>query len=592
MLQSVLDAHTDIEDRLRRSDYITKDVLDSMVDEMLWDEDRPNAKALWRKAEMVSSRARQRLSANSGDEFSRSGSAQSRALSMPRTAAPTTPLPPLPRGAQGLSSIAERQYPPNVEKWRSQVGELQIGIASQASGPVSDIASPTCPSQQTIRSESVSDFDRDVAGSVVSWNPGDGASSIASPLTQYSSPHASVQYDFSRHNSNEGRSRAMRNQSSYEYRSQPRKPVSHMSYTNASDMSDSASIAPPSISDHPAYAQDRAPPPSQGGWTTGSVISERSEPQPTQRQEAIQPSRVPSRAASHSSGVSSQPSEPVRPKSAKRNGGFSLFPTKTWNNNSTITNIRRSIEKASSHHSDENIPRSMMDRSSTSGSLTSPPAFPDQFEYLSLNTCYEWKMAQKKMKKSSKVPPLPGAAMLEDLNNRDHVFIIDDSASMASVWSDVKRVFETLSYVVKGMGPDGTELFFTVAYDTWRRRDTHDLVMYLDKKTCRGVTNISHRLDLQLQTYRVRLYNEKKAIGVPVKKGKEVPPVRPMSFYILTNGEWGPGPDVKVAIQTTVDFMQKEGFPPGQVTIEFISFAQSAGAMQKINELAQKDFGM
>jgi hypothetical protein len=201
-------------------------------------------------------------------------------------------------------------------------------------------------------------------------------------------------------------------------------------------------------------------------------------------------------------------------------------------------------------------------------------------------------MAQKKMKKSSKVPPLPGAAMLEDLNNRDHVFIIDDSASMASVWSDVKRVFETLSYVVKGMGPDGTELFFTDAYDTWRRRDTHDLVMYLDKKTCRGVTNISHRLDLQLQTYRVRLYNEKKAIGVPVKKGKEVPPVRPMSFYILTNGEWGPGPDVKVAIQTTVDFMQKEGFPPGQVTIEFISFAQSAGAMQKINELAQKDFGM
>ena len=51
VLKAVLDAHKDIEQRLRRSDYITKDVLDSMVEEMLWDEDRPGAKALWRKAE-------------------------------------------------------------------------------------------------------------------------------------------------------------------------------------------------------------------------------------------------------------------------------------------------------------------------------------------------------------------------------------------------------------------------------------------------------------------------------------------------------------------------------------------------------------
>ena len=63
VLQSVLDAHRDLEDRLRRSDYITKDVIDSMVDEMLWEEDRPTAKALSRKADVVLSRARQRLSA-------------------------------------------------------------------------------------------------------------------------------------------------------------------------------------------------------------------------------------------------------------------------------------------------------------------------------------------------------------------------------------------------------------------------------------------------------------------------------------------------------------------------------------------------
>jgi hypothetical protein len=42
-------------------------------------------------------------------------------------------------------------------------------------------------------------------------------------------------------------------------------------------------------------------------------------------------------------------------------------------------------------------------------------------DFLSLNTCLEWKKAHKKVKKHSKVPPLPGANMIEGLNGRDHV---------------------------------------------------------------------------------------------------------------------------------------------------------------------------
>lgn len=34
---------------------------------------------------------------------------------------------------------------------------------------------------------------------------------------------------------------------------------------------------------------------------------------------------------------------------------------------------------------------------------------------------------------------------------------------MAPVWLDVQRVFEALSYTVKGMSPEGTELFFTIS---------------------------------------------------------------------------------------------------------------------------------
>lgn len=663
-----------------------------MVDEMLWDEDRPNAKALWRKAEMVLSRARQRLSVNSGDEFSRSSSGQSRVmsgLSLPtRSAAPTVPLPPIPplRTAQpGLSSIQERQYPPNVERWRSQVGQLNISATSQISASGSEFASPKFPSQQTtLSTESMSELDRDIASSVASWNFGDNASSGTSP-TQFGLPLPSMQYNMNRHNSNEGRQRSLRGQPNYEYRLLPRKALSHLSYTNTLGPSDSASVVAPHPSEHPAYSQNRMSPPSlnqsnysyqersqppllnqdnyshqeraeplpsiqdnyspqertqsppinhvtydqertespspfaqnawstensmlqlpkpaQGGWTKSLVLSEQSE-MPTQSKDELRVlSRRSSQTNSHVSSTSSHPSEqpPPRPKSSKRNGGLSLFPSKNWNAGSAVTQIRRSIEKvSSSQHSSEdanaNVPRSMVVRSSTSGSLPSLPGGYDdhasRFTYLSLNTAYEWKMAQKKTKKSSKVPPLPGAHMLTDLNNRDHIFIIDDSASMTSCWADVKRVFETLSYLVKGMSPDGTELFFTVAYDTWRRKDTYDLVTYLEKKRCVGVTDISKRLDIQLQTYRHRLYVSRKPI-IPLKKGRLPEVVRPMSFYVLTNGEWGPGADVKEKIQTTVDFLRAEGYPEGQVTIEFISFARSAGAMQKINELSKHDFKM
>lgn len=587
VLQCVLDAHADIEDRLRRSDSITKDVLDTMVDEMLWDEDRPNAKALWRKAEMVLSRARKAMSVSSVDEFPRPGSGQSRALPLPKSPPPTSPLPAIPRAALPiLSSIAEKQYPPNVEKWRSQVGHLQINAASRPSGPASDIASPTFPSQQTVSTESMSEFEKDIAGSIASWNFGDNSSSMTSPTTQFSSPHISLQ-DFSKQVPNEGRPRAVQIQPSYEYRSPPRKPLSHLSYSNNTAPASSSFMLPPPLSEHPAYSQSPLGPPPEQRWVTAPAPSDSRPPQPAP---SVEDTRATSRAASRQSSASSHLSEPaVRPKSQKRTGGFSLFPSRNWS-----SQRRSSIEKSTT--SEENVPRSL-NRSSMSSSTPSLPALPDQhqsqspsFEYLSLNTCLEWKKAHKKVKKNSKVqvPPLPGAHMLEDLKGRDHIFIADDSASMAHVWPDVKRVFETLSYVVKGMSPGGTELFFTVSYDTYRRKDTTDLCEFMENKMCKGETNISYRLNLQLQSHRLKV-SRAKGLAQSIKDGV----VRPQSFYILTNGEWGEGADPKIGIKSTADFLIAEGFRnKSQVTIEFISFATTAMAMQKINDLTQMDFGL
>ncbi|KAF8861721.1 hypothetical protein BDZ45DRAFT_240628 [Acephala macrosclerotiorum] len=621
-LQSVFDAHADLEDRLRRSDYITKDVLDTMVDEMIWEEDRPNAKALTRKAEMVSSRARQKLNQNtsgSSDGFSRPGSSQSRTLPLPRLQPPTGPLPPIPRPPPGLFSIAERQ-PPSVETWRSQVTPSSRSVIN---GPPSVIMSPTLSNKQMSTTESMSDLDTEIAGSIASWQMADQMAdqmtdqmtdnnSVTSPTTPFTSPHVSVNYDFHKHIPNEGRPRILqRHQSANEYRGPPR-AISHgLSQMNATDWDNASTVAPasdtasmfvqkainmplPSSSERYAMHSDSR---FDDVKTLRRATSQASSQQSSARSANSRHSVQTDNRSIHSAR-SQEESAPIPPKSAKRGLGFSLFPTKPRSASSPLSPSPLSPESPrpgiSRAPTDESMPRSMP---SLNPDLV--PELSDRGsapEYLSLNTALEWKKAHKKVKKSSKLPPLPGASALENLNDRDHVFIIDDSASMTSVWPDLKRLFEALSYIVKPMSPKGTELMFTVAYDAWQRRDTTELCNFLEKKTCAGETDISWRLGVQFSLFKNKYYNELRK----EREGKKFEKVRPASFYVLTNGEWGKGGGVdaeegkgslKKVLEEMVEWM-KAISRPGWVSVEFVSFAQSARAMGHFGELAGLEFEM
>jgi hypothetical protein len=156
---------------------------------------------------------------------------------------------------------------------------------------------------------------------------------------------------------------------------------------------------------------------------------------------------------------------------------------------------------------------------------------------------------------------------------------------MASVWPEVKQVFEALSYVVKGMSPDGTEMFYTVSYDTYLRRDPSDLCKHLATKPTGGETDISYRLNLQLQGYQAKMYNPK---GGKTKKGG----VRPLTIYVLTNGEWGRGPDPKITLKETADVLISKNLTGRQVAVEFITFSESEKTSQKLNDLAEAVFGL
>jgi hypothetical protein len=157
---------------------------------------------------------------------------------------------------------------------------------------------------------------------------------------------------------------------------------------------------------------------------------------------------------------------------------------------------------------------------------------------------------------------------------------------MREEWPAVKEAFEALSYIVKPMAPDGIELFFTVSYDTWRRHDTKELVEKLEKKGVGGDTNISYRLGLQLDFYKPKIEL------TPRKRSAKSKKVRPMCFYILTDGNWTAGGDPIAVIKGMADHLISADLKSGQVTVQFISFGQNAAGLQRMNDLANTNFGL
>lgn len=79
--------------------------------------------------------------------------------------------------------------------------------------------------------------------------------------------------------------------------------------------------------------------------------------------------------------------------------------------------------------------------------------------------------------------------------------------------------------------------------------------------------------------------------------GKKFETARPVSFYVLTNGEWARdgkeegGGGLKGVLGEMVEWMT-EISKPGWCTVEFVSFGTSAKAMGHFGDLAALEFEM
>jgi len=132
---------------------------------------------------------------------------------------------------------------------------------------------------------------------------------------------------------------------------------------------------------------------------------------------------------------------------------------------------------------------------------------------------------------------------------------------MRQHWSEVKKVFGILAYMIKPFDHDGLDLYFTQSSENYHQRNSKGLVTVVNKKMDspgKGRSDISIRLDAILAAYIAQLKR-------PLASQK------PLSIYILTDGMWTPDCNIVPIIDRTVQAMAELELRK-QVGLQFISF--------------------
>lgn len=226
-----------------------------------------------------------------------------------------------------------------------------------------------------------------------------------------------------------------------------------------------------------------------------------------------------------------------------------------------------------------NIPPNNRFQPTISTSFTStcpyPPSSCDKkLPELTIDEAHRW-LTQKKQ--GNKNDQLPASYLLDRLNQRDHMFLIDNSASMEQHWTQVQALFKILSYLVKRKDPDGLELKFTVSSgNTYKSKKTSDLSQTLAGMAPHGISNITSDLNGILYTYAERLAMPR---GIRRKK------VRPLSVYIFTDGVWQPECEAIPPIKYIVEKLQQNGSPGDQAGLQFIRFGDDPMGLSRLEHL-------
>lgn len=206
--------------------------------------------------------------------------------------------------------------------------------------------------------------------------------------------------------------------------------------------------------------------------------------------------------------------------------------------------------------------------------------------------CPHWKLSEVQRWQDSRRPLIPTGNWTVDLENRDYLFLLDNSSSMYKHWGNVLLLFESMAYVVKPYDANGVELLFTCGGPRRPRKfkKIKDLMAEAQKYKPRPPprdpkdwewTDMQANLGPEIEKYGEKLERAKRRPFWPKVQRKVI--------YVLTDGCWQPGSDIKWYIEKVVAVLDECKKDDKQFGIQFIQFGEDEEARQR---LEQYDYGL
>ncbi|RDW75414.1 hypothetical protein BP6252_06556 [Coleophoma cylindrospora] len=197
--------------------------------------------------------------------------------------------------------------------------------------------------------------------------------------------------------------------------------------------------------------------------------------------------------------------------------------------------------------------------------------------YMSIMEAEQWRDSNKSTIWRNKKLPLRDNRVLNDLNGRDSVFIIDDSLSMKVHHREVTRVFSIMSYMIKTRDETGLDLLFAgEPQRTHNYTNTKPLIELVSRREFTGTNNLAVVLGRIFDEYVEKLRRSRHPYLTPVPG---------LNIYIFTDGLWRTQCNVVPEIDKIVGAMIAAGKSQNQVGLQFISFGNIHDGLARLDLL-------
>lgn len=181
--------------------------------------------------------------------------------------------------------------------------------------------------------------------------------------------------------------------------------------------------------------------------------------------------------------------------------------------------------------------------------------------------------------------------LVNNLQKRDHLFLIDDTDSMKEHSVQIVECFQTLAYIAKSLTPTFLELsFVSKPLPIAKDRNTYPLIKKLELHFSKYVS-VQGQIESSLSTLITERIIKHFPAAIPLI-GQVLRP-KPITIFVFTDGKWGEGVQLGNGLDASISRLMRElrkcGLHRTHVMFQFLRFGNDERGREHLNYL--HDFG-